>query len=172
MLWWSIWEYINSQVKVIWKSAGKSSRGCSRASSISMRKKYKCIFVNRWSQKNKKSSLFEVTIRREVSCRFNLGVKAKIRLINNFLGYGFASLSKKWRDDPMRADENTHQAHTQYCVTQDVRHRPGWNTKFSESPQPIDVLTHSVLFGPAAVKGRRHGRGRITLGGLFSKDET
>lgn len=41
--------------------------------------------------KIKQSSLFEVQIKREVY-RFNLGVKAKIRLLNNFVG--FASLIK------------------------------------------------------------------------------
>lgn len=40
-------------------------------------KSHKCIFVNRRAIKKKiiiqKSSLFEVTIRREVSCKFDLG---------------------------------------------------------------------------------------------------
>lgn len=53
-----------------------------------------------------KLSLFQVTIKSEVSCRF----KAKISFINHILGYGFASLSKKWQGEPMQADENAPQA--------------------------------------------------------------
>lgn len=67
-----------------------------------------------------KSSQFKVTVRREVSYRFNLDVKAKIRF--NFLGCSFDSFSKMWWDDPTLADDNAHQAHN--TVMQDVRHCP------------------------------------------------
>lgn len=41
----------------------------------------------------------------EVYCKLNLGFKAKIMLVGDFLGSDFAHLSKWW-DDQMRADEN------------------------------------------------------------------
>lgn len=47
---------------------------------------------------NEKLSLFDVTVRHEVPCRFHLGVKENIMFINNFLGYSFARLPKKGRD--------------------------------------------------------------------------
>lgn len=82
------------------------------------------------TKKNRKSSLFKVTIGCEVSCRFNLWVKAKIRLTNNFLGDVFPSLSKKWQDDQMWADENAYQAHNTLCDTRRKAPPPGEKPRF------------------------------------------
>lgn len=52
------------------------------------------VSIHKWmiTKKNVFLNLIEVTIRCDLSCRFNLGVKSKNRLLNNFLG--FVNLSK------------------------------------------------------------------------------